>query len=655
MALAVGLALVTAAECSFAFDYTDSQGVRYNITSYDEPRTASVASGNYVSGDITIPSTITVDGTDYTVTKIEDQAFCDCTDLMSITIPEGVTTIGDAAFINCRNLTSVTIPESVTTIGEYAFNTCRGLTSVTIPEGVTKIGDLMFYGCSNLTSITIPSKVNSMGEYVFACCDNLIDVYVKEGQSLGENPFYEDNQAIVWRYSEPVTQSGKTHVIITSVEDKDGNPSSVSASLTCDAMGENYVIGAVTIEDVQLEHTLAYMPAKAATCTEAGNTACYTCSHCGKHFSDEEGTREIEKGTWAVPATGHNMTAHAAVAATCTEAGHIEGYTCDNCKKHFSDAEGTDEIGENDWVVPATGHNWGSPEVTREQTDTEDGEMEYVCKECGEVKVEVVPAPGRDTKHSLKKTEAVGPTCTEAGNTAYYTCYCGKHFSDEEGTTEIQEGDWVVPATGHTWGNWTPDSDNTENHKHTCTVCEAVQTGLHNWSSPEVTKEVTDTEAGEMKYVCEECSAERLEVVPALENYDMDPLLEQTVDKNGEPINCKVQDPYKVLPEGVRLEIKLAEGERYDELKSQLDPTHPIENVAFFDIRLLKESNNESVDMPLARPVRVLLQIPEGWDKADMEAVLIAEDADIEFEEDIVTIDGVDYVAFWTITSVHMQ
>lgn len=170
----------------------------------------------------------------------------------------------------------------------------------------------------------------------------------------------------------------------------------------------------------------------------------------------------------------------------------------------------------------------------------------------------------------------------------------------------------------------------------------------HTWSSPEVTKEVTDTEAGEMKYVCEECSAERLEVVPALENYDMDPLLEQTVDKNGEPINCKVQDPYKVLPEGVRLEIKLAEGERYDELKSQLDPTHPIENVAFFDIRLLKESNNESVDMPLARPVRVLLQIPEGWDKADMEAVLIAEDADIEFEEDIVTIDGVDYVAFWT-------
>ena len=42
--------------------------------------------------------------------------------------------------------------------------------------------------------------------------------------------------------------------------------------------------------------------------------------------------------------------------------------------------------------------------------------------------------------HDLVKTEAKDPTCTEPGNTAYWTCTrCGKFFSDAEGQTEIEE------------------------------------------------------------------------------------------------------------------------------------------------------------------------------------------------------------------------
>ena len=52
--------------------------------------------------------------------------------------------------------------------------------------------------------------------------------------------------------------------------------------------------------------------------------------------------------------------------------------------------------------------------------------------------------------HILTKTEAKEPTCTEAGNSAYWTCsLCGKYFSDENGTTEIEKDSWVIPATGH--------------------------------------------------------------------------------------------------------------------------------------------------------------------------------------------------------------
>ncbi len=49
-------------------------------------------------------------------------------------------------------------------------------------------------------------------------------------------------------------------------------------------------------------------------------------------------------------------------------------------------------------------------------------------------------------EHSLQKTKAAAATYEEAGNTAYFTCaYCGKHFSDENATTEIEKDSWVIP------------------------------------------------------------------------------------------------------------------------------------------------------------------------------------------------------------------
>lgn len=55
--------------------------------------------------------------------------------------------IGNSAFNNCSELVSVIIPNNITSIGEYAFNGCSSLTSVTIPNSVTSIGDYAFYKC----------------------------------------------------------------------------------------------------------------------------------------------------------------------------------------------------------------------------------------------------------------------------------------------------------------------------------------------------------------------------------------------------------------------------------------------------------------------------------------------------------------------------
>ena len=89
-----------------------------------------------------------------------------------------VTSIGDDAFSDCTNLTSVTIPNSVTTIEGWAFNDCTKLTSINIPSRVTSIGDSAFYGCTKLTSITIPSSVTSIGDSAFAGCTSLAAITV---------------------------------------------------------------------------------------------------------------------------------------------------------------------------------------------------------------------------------------------------------------------------------------------------------------------------------------------------------------------------------------------------------------------------------------------------------------------------------------------
>ena len=97
-------------------------GIGYNIVI--KAKTAEVTKGDYYSGDVTIPETITVDNVVCNVTRIEGSAFSDCTGLTSITIPNSVTSIGDEAFSDCTGLTSITIPNSVTSIGRSAFYNC---------------------------------------------------------------------------------------------------------------------------------------------------------------------------------------------------------------------------------------------------------------------------------------------------------------------------------------------------------------------------------------------------------------------------------------------------------------------------------------------------------------------------------------------------
>ena len=138
-----------------------------------------------------IPTTVSYNGLNYSVTSIGIYAFYWCSGLTSITIPNSVTSIRAEAFYRCTSLTSVTIPNSVTSIREYAFYGCSGLTNVTIPNSVTSIEEYAFYGCSGLTSVTIPNSVTSIREYAFYGCSGLTSVTIPNSvTSIREYAFY---------------------------------------------------------------------------------------------------------------------------------------------------------------------------------------------------------------------------------------------------------------------------------------------------------------------------------------------------------------------------------------------------------------------------------------------------------------------------------
>lgn len=106
---------------------------------------------------------------------------------------------------------------------------------------------------------------------------------------------------------------------------------------------------------------------KAATCGAAGEKT-FTCTVCGATKTEE------------IPATGeHTPVEVPAKEATCTEAGHAAGKQCSVCGTIISGME----------EIPALGHDWNEPTVVYAANGNK-GTKTYTCKHdgCTEIKTE---------------------------------------------------------------------------------------------------------------------------------------------------------------------------------------------------------------------------------------------------------------------------
>ena len=195
---------------------TSVGGIWYNFQKSTLTATVTYRGSSYgeygleYSNSIVIPSSVRYDGEKYNVTGIGYDAFRECKDLTSVTIPSSVTSIGDNAFMYCTGLTSITIPNSVTSIGKEAFSGCyslpvvdnlryadtylvvavnKSLPTYTIKDGTTWIGYAAFSGCS-LTSVEIPNSVTSIETGAFLRCTHLTSVTIPNSvTSIGWQAF----------------------------------------------------------------------------------------------------------------------------------------------------------------------------------------------------------------------------------------------------------------------------------------------------------------------------------------------------------------------------------------------------------------------------------------------------------------------------------
>ena len=182
-----------------------------------------VAGENKYSGDITIPATTIFNGQKCDVVGIAEEAFYDCSALISITIPNSMKHIGEYAFRGCYDLAKtnfmgeiadwcdikfggayanpmsasknlylnnqevkdLVIPNTVDSIHAYAFDCGNSITSVALPNSVVYIGEGAFYR-TYINEIIIPKSVTSIEERVLSGCNALTSIIVEDG-----NPVYD--------------------------------------------------------------------------------------------------------------------------------------------------------------------------------------------------------------------------------------------------------------------------------------------------------------------------------------------------------------------------------------------------------------------------------------------------------------------------------
>ena len=214
--------------------------------------------------------------------------------------------------------------------------------------------------------------------------------------------------------------------------------------------------------------------------------------------------------------------------STCTEDGLVV-YKCKFCDSSYEE------------VIKATGHSYSEWTTTQNPACTEVGIQKRTCSNCGNTETKDIAVLGHNYSEVI-----ISPTCTAQGYTTHTCSNCGDSYKDTYvvalgHTEEVIKGyvatcentgltdgikcsvcnltiteQTVIPAKGHTYGEWTTSLNPTctvvGSQNRTCAICGEVESKEvavlgHDWRTDyTVDKAATCTEAGSKSIHCTRCS-----------------------------------------------------------------------------------------------------------------------------------------------------
>ena len=164
----------------------------------------------------------------HSLTEITNASFHEWTNLVNVTISNGVSRIAGSSFTGCDRKKEIFIPKSVTSVGGNPFNGCDGIEKITvdpnnpyydsrdncnaviltsenklvvgcnktiIPESVEKIGSFAFDRFTNIKSIYIHKGIKKVDDGAFRALVNLETIEVDPNNeyytSLNNNAIFE--------------------------------------------------------------------------------------------------------------------------------------------------------------------------------------------------------------------------------------------------------------------------------------------------------------------------------------------------------------------------------------------------------------------------------------------------------------------------------
>lgn len=282
------------------------------------------------------------------------------------------------------------------------YKSCTATVKCTNCEAVET--DVAFIGIS-----TTPATCTVDGKTVYTATFSS-ELFTTQTKEVTIDKLGHTYGAPVWSWSEDGKTATATFTCTREgcTAETTGHAQTVTATVsgkqkvapTCTDKGTTTYTAKVTFEkkdyadtkDVQdipaLGHKLTKTPAKAATCTEPGNSEYYTCATCGKFFSDKDGKNEIVKDSWVIKALGHKLTETPAVTPTCAAGGNNEYWTCSVCHKVFKADKTTETTVAKETLAKDPANHTGGTEqrgAVAASCMTAGRTADTYCKGCGKL------------------------------------------------------------------------------------------------------------------------------------------------------------------------------------------------------------------------------------------------------------------------------